>query len=256
MIEKAPGPLSIRIVNDAKLRDEVFRLRYRAYTNEGEIPDNRSGMFADEYDDAPNQVSWALFMGNDLVGTVRSMFFSPAAEVLLPEHKVYGDIIPRVLPYNARVVSGNRFAIDPAYVSMGKRLTFQLLKHHIMVALVNGDWAIAAVKKHHQAFYERVMRLTPASEPRYYDEMNSSFTLMVANVLDKYASVCARHPSLRPNTSDLAFLKQIPDSFARVAARPIARETTAGATVGGATAGEKDAENTSEASTSGAGQTA
>jgi hypothetical protein len=226
MIEKATGPISIRIVSDPTLRDEVFRLRYRAYMNEGEIPENRSGMFYDDYDEAPNQVSWALFLGEELVGTVRSMFFSPAGSLLLPEHKVYGDIIPNMLPYNARVVSGNRFAIDPAHVNMGKRLTFQLLKHHIMVALVKGDWAIAAVKQHHQPFYERVMSLTAASEPRYYDEMNSSFTLMVANVLDKYASVCARHPTLRPNTSDLALLKLIPDSFARVVSEQEAVDAT------------------------------
>lgn len=207
------GVLQIQIVDNARLRDEVFRLRYRAYHNEGEIAESRSGIFADEYDDAPNQISWALSLDGTVVGTLRSMFYHSSMKRMLPEHKVFGDIIPKVIPQETRVISGNRFAIEPSMKAMGKRLTFLLLKHHMTVALVKGDWGLAAVKKHHMPFYRRVMQLEAVSEPRYYDEMNSGFTLMATNVLDSYSTVCMRHPSLRSTTGDLALLKQIPASF-------------------------------------------
>ena len=212
--------LRIQLVHDAALRDEVFRLRYRAYLSEGEIPESRSGMFADQYDERPNQVTWALFHGERLVGTMRSMFYQPGRQLRLPEHKVYGDELLQAVPENVRVVSGNRFAIDPETDRSDKRYSFALLKHHMMVTLVKADWAIAAVRSNHLAFYRRVLQMQIASEPRFYDEMNSGFTLLTANVLDNYSAICSRHPSLRASTSDLALLKSIPASFDSAVSEP------------------------------------
>lgn len=205
--------LRIQLVNDSKLRDDVFRLRYRAYLSEGEIPESRSGMFSDQYDERPNQVTWALFNGDQMVGTMRSMFYQPSSQLMLPEHKVFGDLLVKSVPNDVRVVSGNRFAVDPDTDRNDKRYSFALLKHHMMVALVKADWAVAAVRTNHLAFYRRVLQMQVASEPRFYDEMNSGFTLLSANVLDNYSAICSRHPSLRASTSDLALLKSIPESF-------------------------------------------
>lgn len=205
--------LRIQLVNDNKLRDEIFRLRYRAYLSEGEIPESRSGIFSDQYDERPNQVTWALFDGERLVGTMRSMFYQPSSQLMLPEHKVFGDFLVKSVPNDVRVVSGNRFAVDPDTDRNDKRYSFALLKHHMMVALVKADWAVAAVRTNHLAFYRRVLQMQVSSEPRYYDEMNSGFTLLSANVLDNYSAICSRHPSLRASTSDLALLKSIPESF-------------------------------------------
>jgi len=206
-------PLRIQLVSDSQLREDVFRLRYRAYLSEGEIPESRAGKFSDEYDNKPNQVTWALFDGDKLVGTMRSMFYQPSSQLLLPEHKVYGDLLVKSVPAGVRVVSGNRFAVDPDSDRNDKRYSFALLKHHMMVALVKADWAVAAVRTNHLAFYRRVLQMKVASEPRFYDEMNSGFTLLSANVLDNYSTICSRHPSLRASTADLALLKSIPASF-------------------------------------------
>lgn len=213
MANTTPDRLRIQLVNDSELRDEVFRLRYRAYLSEGEIPESRSSQFADEYDSRPNQVTWALFHNDKLVGTMRSMFYQPSSQLLLPEHKVFGDQLVKSVPNDVRVVSGNRFAVDPDSDRNDKRYSFALLKHHMMVALVKADWAVAAVRTNHLAFYRRVLQMQVASEPRFYDEMNSGFTLLSANVLDNYSAICSRHPSLRASTSDLALLKSIPESF-------------------------------------------
>ncbi len=213
MVATKRESLRIQLVNDNKLRDEIFRLRYRAYLSEGEIPESRSGIFSDEYDERPNQVTWALFDGDRLVGTMRSMFYQPSGQLMLPEHKVFGDFLVKSVPNDVRVVSGNRFAVDPDTDRNDKRYSFALLKHHMMVALVKADWAVAAVRTNHLAFYRRVLQMQVSSEPRYYDEMNSGFTLLSANVLDNYSAICSRHPSLRASTSDLALLKSIPESF-------------------------------------------
>jgi hypothetical protein len=208
-----PQALRIEPVVDRSLRMAVYRLRYRAYHAEGEIPASATSVFCDAYDEQPNHVLWALFEGDRLVGTLRSTFFDPNGRYQLPEHKVFGDLIPKIVPSDARIVSGNRFAVDPELDKNNKRYTFALFKQHMLVALVKADWAIAAVKQHHLHFYSRVMQLEQRSEARFYPEMTSGFYLMAANVLDNYPLVCSRHPTLRVSTADISLLNRLPALF-------------------------------------------
>jgi hypothetical protein len=212
-VSQTQNELRIEPVVDKALRMAVYRLRYRAYSTEGEIPSNPSGLFFDKYDEQPNHALWALFEGDRLVGTIRSTFYDPNGRFLLPEHGVFGDLIPKVVPPEARIVSGNRFAVDPELDKNNKRYTFALFKQHMLVALVKADWAMAAVKAHHLPFYARVMRLEQRSEARYYKEMTSGFYLMAANVLDNYPVVCSRHPTLRVSTADISLLNRVGTLF-------------------------------------------
>lgn len=218
--------LRIEPVVDQPLRQAVYALRYRAYLADGEIADDSSGVFRDEFDEQPNHILWALFEGERLVGTIRSAYYDPEQPLMLPEHKVFGDLIAAIIPRAARIVSGSRFAIDPQIDRTNKRYAFALIKQHMLVALVKADWALAAVREQHLQFYTHVLRLKREGEPRRYQEMRSDFHLCAADVLDNYASVCARYPTLRASSADFSLLNRLhsllePQAFVSEDSEPI-----------------------------------
>ena len=205
--------LRVEPVHSADLRREVYRLRYRAYIAEGEITPNASKMLVDEYDVMPNHVLWALFEGDRLAGTIRSTFYEPGSQYRLPEHGVFGSEIESVVPSDARIVSGNRFAIDPEMDRSQRRYTYALFKHHMLLGLVKADWALAAVRSNHIPFYQRVLLLDQVSEPRRYPNMNSGFYLMATTFMDSYPVICARYPTMRASSKDLELIDRIQDLF-------------------------------------------
>lgn len=228
--------LRVEPVHSADLRREVYRLRYRAYVAEGEITPNASKMLVDEYDVMPNHVLWALFEGDRLAGTIRSTFYEPGSQDRLPEHGVFASEIESVVPANARIVSGNRFAIDPEMDRSQRRYTYALFKHHMLLGLVKADWALAAVRSNHIPFYQRVLLLDQVSEPRRYPNMNSGFFLMATTFLDSYPVICARHPTLRATSKDLELIDHIQDLFEAPAAPAVSAVTTATTATGRAAA--------------------
>ncbi len=198
--------IRIKRAHTALLRDEVYALRYRAYRKEEAILADPSEMFEDRYDHQPNQILWALTLEEKVVGSIRTTWFDPASPHTIPEQAAYSDDIAKVAPKHARLLSGNRLVTDPDLGSMSSQLVLMLLRYHMVVADQKADWAVAAVRRNHVPFYQRVIRVRRASEGRLYPGLLCPMFLMACDFNENIGPVLERTPLLKPRGYERIFL--------------------------------------------------
>lgn len=188
----------IKRAQSSQLRDEVFALRYRAYRKEDAIAPSENESFEDQYDQQPNHVLWALTYEEKVVGSIRTTWFDPQESHSIPEMHAYSSDISKVVPSGHRILSGNRLVTDPDLASKNAVLVLLLLRQYMVVAKRRADWAIAAARRNHLAFYRRVLRLERISEGRIYPGLNCPMHLMACDFRENIGIVIDRTPLLRP----------------------------------------------------------
>lgn len=200
--------LRIMRVHSAELREEVYALRYRAYRSVGALPESHCERFTDPYDVQPNHVLWALSANDRVIGSIRTTWYDPKASWQIPEIERYGDDILRVVPQGQRMLSGNRFVIDPDHGKSSASYAMLLLRHHMLVAQQRADWALAAVRSNHLPFYRRVLKLERVSEGRLYPGLNSVMYLTACDFSKNVERVYAHQPVVRPRGYERVLLDE------------------------------------------------
>lgn len=198
--------LRIKRVHSPQLRDEVYCLRYRAYRKEDAIEPNDLESFQDQYDHQPNHVLWALTCEERVIGSLRNTWFDPDAPYKIPEMQAYSDAISSTVPTGARIVSGNRLVTEPDLILMSSRLVLILLRLNMVVAGAKADWAIAAARTNHLAFYRRVLQLEKVSEGRAYPGLRCPMHLMACDFHKNVSEVMGRTPLLKSRGYEKVFL--------------------------------------------------
>lgn len=189
--------LKIKRAHSDLLRDEVFALRYRSYRKEAAIPANDAEAFEDEFDHQSNHILWALTSDERVVGSIRTTWFEPGANEAIPEMHAYSDEMARVVPRDARVLSGNRLVTDPDLSLVSAQFVVLLLRHHMMVAMLRADWAVAAARTNHLAFYRRLLGLEKASDAKVYPGLLCPMYLMACDFRANIDRVLRNTPLLR-----------------------------------------------------------
>lgn len=195
--------LRVRRVDSPGWRDRVYELRYRAYRHVGAVAANVEQRFDDAFDQQPNHVLWALTLGEELVGSIRSTIYTPAEGWLIPEQVGYAEDIAAQVPAKARLCSGNRFVVEPALEHRYSDYAQILLKYNLLAARHwRCDWALAAVRAHHLAFYRRVLRLQQISEERLYPGLSAAMFLTACRFSAEIEHVDRTRPGMRPTEED------------------------------------------------------
>jgi hypothetical protein len=191
--------LRIKRVNSPELRDQVYALRYRAYRSENAIPVSRSERFFDDYDGQPNHVTFALMEGPRLVGSIRGTWFDPGRpEERIPEMERYASSIQSIASDGCRLLSGNRFVIDPQREKKSHLYAFLLLRQYMLLAHGRADVSLAAVRKNHLPFYKRVLNLSRLSDAMIYPGLTCEMYLTACRFQENIESVYQRYPILKP----------------------------------------------------------
>src|SRR5919108_6562411 len=72
--ERSPDPLEFvdyRLAETPEEKDEIYRLRYRAYLREGAILPSESERVTDRYDDLPNNFTFGVYVRGELFSSIR-----------------------------------------------------------------------------------------------------------------------------------------------------------------------------------------
>ena len=196
---KATDNYLIRRAYTRRLLDKVFTLRYKAYREEGVIPEQMGEYFSDKFDEQPNHINWALTLNDRVIGSIRTTWYDPQnPSILVPEQEGYPEDVQDILMPGCRVLSGNRFVVDPDFKNLGRTCTFLLLRVHMLVAERRADVALAAVRKNHLAFYRRFLHLERISEGRPYPGLQSVMYLTACRFQENISVVYESTPSLKP----------------------------------------------------------
>jgi len=186
-----------RLVETQADREEIYRLRYRAYRGEGAVAPNPSQMVSDRYDDAPNSWIFGVYLDGVLMSSLRISVASPDMPAC-PSLDVFPDLIEPELTAGKVLVDPTRFVADPDRETRFPELPYMTLRlAYVACEYFEADIGLASVRSEHQAFYRRVFLHKPISGPRDYPGLIKPICLMAVDYPAMRERVFERYPYFR-----------------------------------------------------------
>jgi N-acyl-L-homoserine lactone synthetase len=186
-----------RLTQSAKDRDAIFRLRYRAYSREGTITSNETGVYSDSFDDSDNAWLFGVHVDGNLAASIR-LHVATRARPALPGLSVFPDILQPAIEAGKVVIDPTRFVTDhaasrrfPALCYVTTRLAWLACEYF------KADLLLATVRHEHQAFYRRVFGHEPLCGPRHYPSLTKPICMMALDYASERNCVLRRHPFFR-----------------------------------------------------------
>ncbi len=186
-----------RLVETSAEKEDICRLRYRAYTHEGAILPNASRMLTDRFDDLPNSWIFGVYLEGNLASSIR-ITVATADQPMSPAVDAFSDLLEPELARGKVIVDPNRFVADPNPVKRIPELPYLTVRlGYVACAHFNADIGTATVRKEHQAFYRRVFLQRPLCEPRPYPTLTKPLCLMAADYPEVRDRIFQRYPYFR-----------------------------------------------------------
>jgi hypothetical protein len=178
-------------------KDTIYRLRYRAYRNEGAIEPNRDRKVSDRFDDLPNSWIFGVYFDGALASSIRITVASPEHSVS-PSVDVFPDILKPELAEGRIIVDPTRFVADPDRENRFPELPYMTLRlAYVACGYFNADIGLATVRAEHQSFYRRVFLHKTLTPPREYPGLIKPICLMAVDYPSMRDKVFTRYPYLR-----------------------------------------------------------
>ncbi|MGM4962086.1 N-acyl amino acid synthase FeeM domain-containing protein [Tardiphaga sp. 1201_B9_N1_1] len=216
------------IETDAQ-REEIYRLRYRAYLHEGAIEPRREQQLYDRFDDMPNSWTFGIYVADQLAASIR-VSVATNAYPDTPSTEVFGDVLLPELLRGKVIVDPSRFVADPSLRSKTPELPYLVIRlGYIACDYFNADMQLATVRSEHRAFYRKVFFQQPLTEPRPIPSLTKPLSLMGVDYPSVRSRVLARYPFFRSFIDEQIVLFERPisrDLFSETR-RPIRYENRA-----------------------------
>jgi hypothetical protein len=178
-------------------KEEIYRLRYRAYIHEGAIEPRADKRLTDRFDDLPNSWIFGVYFDGVLASSLRVSVAASPNDVT-PAVDAFPDLLEPELAKGKVIVDPNRFVADPERDQRIPELPYLTVRlGYVACAYFNADIGTATVRKEHRAFYRRVFLQTPLCEPRPYPTLTKPLCLMAADYLDVREKIFERYPYFR-----------------------------------------------------------
>lgn len=178
-------------------KDAIYRLRYRAYLNEGAIEPNADGITTDRYDEMSNTWVFGIYMAGVLASSIRISVASPEMPTS-PSVDVFSDILGPEVARGKVIVDPTRFVADQALARRYPELPYVTVRlGYIACGYFNADIGLATVRAEHRAFYRRVFLQQALCEPRLFPGLLKPVGLMAADYPEIRERVFQRFPYMR-----------------------------------------------------------
>ena len=178
-------------------KEAIYRLRYRAYLNEGAIEPNSDRMVTDRFDEMKNSWVFGVYIDGGLASSIRISVATPAFPTS-PSVDVFSDILGPELERGMTIVDPTRFVADPARASGFPELPYVTVRlGYVACGYFNADIGLATVRAEHRAFYRRVFLQESWCEPRIFPGLLKPVGLMAARYRTTREGVFQRFPYMR-----------------------------------------------------------
>ena len=178
-------------------REEVYRLRYRAYLSDNVIEPRSDRRLTDRFDDAPNSWTFAVYFDGALASSLQISLATPDMPST-PSVEVFSDVLDPFLAQGKIIVDPTRFVADPFRERKMPELPYFTLRlAYVACEYFNADLGTAAVRAEHQAFYRRVFMHKVLGSPRVYPQLAKPFSLMAVDFKTLRRQVFERYPIFR-----------------------------------------------------------
>jgi len=215
------GQVDYRLAETSEEKEEIYKLRYRAYLREGAIVESPLERNTDQYDGLPNSWTFGVYFHGELYGSVRISVLTSDWR-LSCSTEIFGEILHPRLDRGETIIDPSRFVADPDKARRFPELPYLTLRLAYMACdYFNADLGLAIVRAEHQAFYRRVFLHETIAEPRMFPGLLKPVGLMAADFPTMKEKVFERYPMMRSTAFERRML------FERASARR-ARSATPG----------------------------
>lgn len=181
-------------VDPAVIDDPIYRLRYMAYTREGFMDHNPEEVCIDDLDGVPNGMSFGIFIGGELVSSIR-LHHLTAAYPRSPSMKVFPDVLRPLLDTGMAFIDPSRFTADREASLAYPALPFLTLRIAAMASVhYRASQCLALVRPEHGPFYARVFGSEKLADVRSYPGLHFPVALFGASVDTIRSRVAERFP--------------------------------------------------------------
>jgi N-acyl amino acid synthase FeeM len=195
-----------RPIETPEEKDQLYLMRYRAYAHGGLIPPSKSERYSDRYDDAPNALTFGIYVDGELCSSVR-------LHVLTSERRMsyttdlFGDVLHPRLDRGEVFIDPARFVANPEKAQRYPELPYLTLRlAYLACEYFNANTGLALVRPAHQAFYRRVFMYETIAEPRPFPNALVKVALMASDFRARREKVLARFPIMRSSAFERRML--------------------------------------------------
>ena len=209
------GQVDYRLAETSEEKEEIYKLRYRAYLREGAIVESPLERNTDQYDDLPNSWTFGVYFHGELHSSVRISVLTSDWR-LSCSTEIFGEILHPRLDRGETIIDPSRFVADPDKARRFPELPYLTLRLAYMACdYFNADLGLAIVRAEHQAFYRRVFLHETIAEPRMLPGLLKPVGLMAADFPRLKEKVFERYPMMRSTAFERRMLFDRP-GFAQV----------------------------------------
>ena len=101
-----------RLIETPEEKDQLYLMRYRAYTHGGLIPPSKSERYSDRYDDAPNALTFGIYVDGELCSSIRLHVLTSERRMSCTT-ELFGDVLHPRLDKGEVFIDPARFVADP-----------------------------------------------------------------------------------------------------------------------------------------------
>lgn len=186
-----------RLAETREQKEEIYRLRYRAYLREGAVVPSDGGMTFDSYENCLNNWTFGVYHRGSLLGSIRIAVLTKKWRTS-PSADLFGDVLDPMLDAGQIVIDPSRFVADP---DRGREFPYLPLVS-ARLGWVAGmhfgaDVGLSIIRVEHQPFYRRMFLQEEIAKPRLFPGLLKPVGLMAARYRDVKDEVLERHPFLR-----------------------------------------------------------
>jgi len=195
-----------RLAQTSEEKDEIYRLRYRAYLREGAIQPSPDGRVIDQFEDAPNAWTFGVYFQGELYSSIRVSVLTSEWR-MSPSVELFGDVLHPQLDKGRVIIDSTRFVADPDKAKRFPELPYATVRLGYVAGVhFNADIGLATVRAEHQAFYRRIFLQEPLCEPRLFPGLLKPVGLMAAHYPTLREKVFARYPYLHSSAFERRML--------------------------------------------------
>jgi hypothetical protein len=196
-VMRALDRIEYRMALDPQDRENVFRLRYRAYLREGAIAPNEEQRFTDPVDEHSNCLVIGVHVDGELAGAIRLSISVPGLPQI-PTAGVFPDSVLPQIEAGRVLVDPTRFVADAQWSRELPELAYLTLRlPWLAMERFNADIMLAAVRPEHYPFYSRLWGNTVVSPPRLYPGLVKPVMLSQLDYAKAVPRVEALYPFFR-----------------------------------------------------------
>src|ERR1700722_14776763 len=195
-----------RLIETPEEKDRLYSMRYRAYRHGELIPPSESGRYSDPYDDAPDALTFGIYVDGELCSSIRLHVLTSERRASFTT-ELFGDVLHPRLDKGEVFIDPARFVADPEKAQRFPELPYLTARLSFLACeYFNADTGLALVRAAHQGFYRRVFLNETIAEPRPFPNALARVALMASDFRKVREPVMARFPIMRSSAFERRML--------------------------------------------------